>query len=193
MSGDDVRSALSVPYYGTRNAWMLLTQQGESMTAAILYLLSILAANLLVIWFGIVKLGPIMFPAGAVLIGLTFTFRDLVQRRFGKWKCWWWMAAATIITAFLSFDLAVASGLAFIAAEGVDWLIYSYSKTTFKNRVVLSNLFGTPIDSLVFVTLAFGWNWAAIWGQTLVKLVSSLAVVPLLKKQGHIVHDTERD
>lgn len=36
------------------------------MVVGILYLLSIVVANIMVLQFGIVTIGPLMFPAGAV-------------------------------------------------------------------------------------------------------------------------------
>ena len=61
------------------------------MFEAIFYLGSIVVANLLVMHYGIVQMAGLTFPAGAIAVGFTFTARDLVQRRFGKWGCWIWM------------------------------------------------------------------------------------------------------
>jgi len=148
------------------------------------YLGSILVANWLVIEFGLVDLGFIMFPAGAVVIGLTFSARDFVQRRWGKWSCWLWMGVATGLTALLNPTIAFASVSAFLIAETVDWFIYTISNTTFKRRIFFSNLIGVPIDSIAFVALAFGWIWPAIIGQIIVKFVSSLAVLLFIKDKG---------
>lgn len=153
------------------------------MGSVIFYLSSIILANILVHTFGIVTVLGITFPAGAVAIGLTFSARDYVQRKHGKWGCWIWMVIAMVITFFFNRDIALASMSAFIISEFVDWLIFTYSKKPFNQRIILSNLFGTPIDSLIFVCLAFGWNWPAIWGQTLVKFASSLIVLALNQKK----------
>ena len=150
------------------------------MIEIIFYLGSILLANFLVIQFGIVKLGFIMFPAGAVCIGLTFSARDFLQKKYGKWGAWIWMLIATGITVLFNRKIALASGTAFLVAEGMDWLIYTVTKKPFTQRIILSNLIGTPLDSLIFVTMAFGFLWPAIWGQTLVKFLSSLIVIPFL-------------
>ena len=52
----------------------------------IAYIVSIVMANFLVSWFGIVMFAGLMFPAGALAVGLTFSFRDFVQREFGHVK-----------------------------------------------------------------------------------------------------------
>ncbi len=149
------------------------------MLEGTLYLGSILLANILVHTFGLVTLCGITFPAGAVAIGLTFTARDFVQKRWGKLGCWGWMIAASIITVAFNWKLALASISAFIIAESIDWLIYTYAPLTFRGRIIASNLVSTPLDSIVFVLLAFGPIWPAIWGQTIVKLLSSMIVLPL--------------
>lgn len=153
------------------------------MVTGILYLLSTIMANVLVIQFGIVSIGPLMFPAGAVMIGLTFSLRDLVQRQFGKWRCWYWTFAAAAISAVFSLDVAVASVTAFLVSEAVDWAVFTFTGGSFRRRVLLSNLIGAPLDSTIFVALVFGWFWPAIIGQALVKFISSLAVVPFIKHE----------
>lgn len=147
------------------------------MKSVLFYLCSILLANWLVIKFGIIELGPLMFPAGAVAIGITFSARDYVQKRFGKWECWVWMFVASILTYFLNKDISVASMSAFILSEAIDWIIFTYSGLEFKKRILLSNAISTPIDSIIFVAIAFGWFWPVIIGQTIVKFLSGLIVL----------------
>jgi uncharacterized PurR-regulated membrane protein YhhQ (DUF165 family) len=151
------------------------------MLVAIFYLGSIVVANLLVMQFGIVQAAGISFPAGAVAIGFTFTARDLVQRRFGKWGCWFWMLVAAGISALFSPTLALASLGAFVVAEGLDWAVFTTTPLSFRGRAIVSNIVGTPLDSVVFVYLAFGPIWDAMWGQTIIKLASSLLIVFLVK------------
>lgn len=152
------------------------------MIWGILYLLSIVAANLTVVIFGVVEFGPLVAPAGAVIVGLTFTLRDLVQQRFGKWRCWYWTLAAAAISATFSWEVALASTAAFLASEAVDWAVFTWGGGSLRKRVALSNLFGAPLDSLIFVPLVFGWVWPAILGQAIIKFISSLAVLPFVKR-----------
>jgi len=157
------------------------------------YLGSILLANWLVITYHLIGSGqeimpwlPITFPAGAVVIGWTFSARDFVQRRHGHAWTWVWMIVATIITVLFNRRIAIASGGAFLLAEAIDYLIYTITKRPFTQRIFLSNLIGTPVDSAAFVILAFGWNWPAIWGQTLVKFISSLGVIPFVRSRNSV-------
>jgi uncharacterized PurR-regulated membrane protein YhhQ (DUF165 family) len=151
------------------------------MFEAFFYLGSIVVANFLVMHFGIVQMAGISFPAGAVVVGFTFTARDLVQRKFGKWGCWIWMFAAAGLSATFAPSLALASLGAFIVAEGLDWAVFTATPLSFRGRAIVSNIVGTPLDSVVFVYLAFGPIWGAMWGQTIVKLASSLLIVFFIK------------
>lgn len=146
-----------------------------------LYLASILLGNLFVIWFGIVHVLGLTFPAGVVFVGLTFSFRDFVHRQWGDYGTWIWMLLATVITFFFNMQIAIASVTAFIVSEAVDWFVYRTFGWSFRKRIVVSNLFSAPLDSIIFVTIAFGWVWPAIWGQALIKYLSGLLVLPFIK------------
>jgi uncharacterized PurR-regulated membrane protein YhhQ (DUF165 family) len=149
--------------------------------SAAFYLGSIILGNILVHSLGIISFAGLTFPAGAAAIGLTFSARDFVQEHYGKFGCWGWMLLASLITYAFNQHLAWASGCAFFIAEFSDWLIYSRTKGSFEKRLLLSNLISTPLDSLVFVLLAFGPVWPAIIGQTIIKMISSLLILPLFK------------
>ncbi|MEE4253492.1 MAG: VUT family protein [Desulfuromusa sp.] len=149
--------------------------------SAAFYLGSIILGNIMVHSLGLVTVLGLTFPAGAVAIGMTFSARDFVQERYGKVGCWGWMLIASVITFAFNQQLALASVCAFFIAELSDWVIYTNMGGSFKKRLLLSNLISTPLDSLIFVLLAFGPAWPAIWGQTIIKMLSSLLILPLLK------------
>lgn len=148
-----------------------------------LYLISIVLGNLFVMWFGIVKVMGLTFPAGVVFVGLTFSFRDFVQRQWGDYACWIWMLVATGITFCFNTKIAIASVSAFFISEAVDWAAFKFLKMDFRKRVYISNAFSAPLDSVIFVTIAFGWYWPAIWGQAIIKYLSGLLVLPFLPKK----------
>ena len=162
-------------------------QQDRSKTLmkwiyGMLYLLSILIGNILVIKLGIVHWYYLQFPAGTIFVGLTFSFRDLAQQYWGDYKIWTFMLMATTITFLLNKQVATASVMSFILSETVDWSVF----TKFKNktilwRIIVSNTISTPIDSTLFIVTAFGsFIWPAIFGQAIIKYLSSLFVVPIL-------------
>lgn len=160
-----------------------------------LYLSSIIVGNIFVTLFGIGVLmladanNPsnvyfsLTFPLGAMWIGLTFSFRDFVQRYWGHQWTWVWMILASVITWFFNQTLAYASVISFIAAESCDWLVfYILRHKTLRYRLIVSNIFSCPLDSLLFVTIAFGVPWysEAVWGQAIVKYGFGLLALPLI-------------
>lgn len=167
----------------------------QKWSSALLYLISIALGNIFVILFGIGTLTladtmnpenvyfTVTFPLGALWIGLTFSFRDFVQRYWSHQKCWIWMAVAAVITYLWNKEVALASMLAFMGSECVDWLVfYVLRNRQLKTRVIVSNLISCPLDSLIFVPIAFGVPWYsdAVWGQALVKYICSLFALPLI-------------
>jgi uncharacterized PurR-regulated membrane protein YhhQ (DUF165 family) len=155
------------------------------------YVISIFLANLAVSYFGIIKLFGLTFPAGALFIGLCFTFRDLVQNEFGH-KVWWFMLASMVVSVLSGvvlshlpipiWKVALASGVAFLVSESIDWLVYTITKLNLEYRVVVSNIFSGLADSALFVGIAFGaWGWLPpVYGQFIVKYLSGLLVIPLI-------------
>lgn len=174
-----------------------MTFQQAKWLTGISYLISILLGNIFVILFGVVQLAVapvdfvngnfnpwfiLVFPAGAIWIGLTFSARDFVQRFWGHYWCWVWMFAASIITVALNWKVALASVAAFLVAEFADWLVFMLLKKSLKWRLAVSNLVSCPLDSIVFVTIAFGvgvWN-PAVWGQAFVKYISGFLAWPTI-------------
>lgn len=147
---------------------------------AFLYIVSILLGNLFVIWFGIIHVFGISFPAGAIWIGFTFSVRDFVQRFWGH-MVWYFMLLCAVLTVALSWQVAVASAVAFLGSESVDWLVFTLMKNrSMKTRLAVSNTFSCPLDSLLFVTIAFGWNIPVILGQALVKYLCGYLAWPTI-------------
>lgn len=160
---------------------------------ALLYMLSIILGNFFVSYFGIVNMFGLTFPAGALWIGITFSMRDFVQKEWGDGKVWYFMIASTIMTTILGVGLsqlpippwkvALASAVAFIVSESIDWLVYWMTKLDITWRIIISNLFSTPIDSMLFVGIAFGsfsFLQPPVYGQAIVKYLSGLLVLPIL-------------
>jgi uncharacterized PurR-regulated membrane protein YhhQ (DUF165 family) len=120
-------------------------------------------------------------PSGVLLVGLAFTLRDLVQTLLGRA----WVIAAIVVGALLSYlvapAFAVASGVAFLIGEGLDFAVYTplAERGRWLVAVAASNTVGAVVDSLLFLGIAFGS--VAFWeGQVIGKLEMTLAAVVLL-------------
>lgn len=149
------------------------------MIVFILYLLTIVCANLVIVHIGLVPVGfGLMAPAGVYFAGLAFSLRDGVQERLGRH----WTVAAILIGAALSVllspSLALASGIAFLASETADFMAYTpmRERGRWLAAVAVSNTVGLLVDSVLFLWLAFG-SLDFLAGQIVGKLwMTALAV-----------------
>ena len=145
------------------------------------YIATIFAANWSIQTFGIVPVGfGLMAPAGVYFVGAAFTFRDLAQESVGRR----WIVAAIVIgaglSALVSPQFALASGVAFLASESADFAIYTpLRERGWIRAVAASNAVGLVLDSILFLWLAFG-SWQFLLGQMVGKFwMTALAVVVL--------------
>jgi uncharacterized PurR-regulated membrane protein YhhQ (DUF165 family) len=155
------------------------------------YIGSIVAANWLITHLGLVPVGfGLLAPAGVYAAGLAFTFRDLTQETLGRW----WTAGAIVagagLSALLSPQLALASGVAFLVSEGLDLAIYTplRARGRWLGAVAASNTVGLVADSVLFLALAFG-SLAFLPGQIVGKAwMTALAVTLLwlLRRRGDL-------
>jgi len=165
------------------NIWSRLKSQNlQAWIFAGLYLLSILLGNIAIWQLGIIKIRFLQVPAGVIFIGLTFSTRDFMQRHWSDIGTWAFMILATVITIFMNIQLAFAAGLSFFFSENVDWAVFKWFKMPFRRRIVVSNLFSVPLDSIIFITIAFGWIPAVIISQSIIKYLSGLLILLLVKK-----------
>lgn len=128
------------------------------MTALLGYIATIVAANWAIQTYGLVPVGfGLMAPAGVYFAGLAFTFRDLTQDALGRTWTITAIAIGAVLSAFISPQFAVASGLAFFVSEIADLAVYTpIRRRHWISAVVLSNTVGLVIDSALFLVLAFG-------------------------------------
>jgi queuosine precursor transporter len=125
----------------------------------LLYLISIIAANVVTAKFAPLTLGVFIVPMGTLLIGATFIFRDLVQNQYGRSKTYVFIGIALLLSALVSYLLGdtllivLASALSFAIAETSDTEIYSRLKLPMAWRVFYSGLVGGLLDSVIFVII----------------------------------------
>lgn len=137
----------------------------RTLTLIIAYLITIIAANLLVATFGPAASIPIAF----VLIGCDFVVRDRLHDTWQDRGLTWRMAALIVCGSLLSYALnagagriALASCAAFAAAGVADALVYhALRRRSWAQRANGSNVVGAAIDSIAFLWLAFGVG--ALW------------------------------
>lgn len=120
-------------------------------------------------------------PSGVLFAGLAFTLRDLVQTWLGRAWAVVAIVAGALLSSLVAPAVAVASGLAFLLGEGLDFAVYTplAERGRWLLAVTASNTAGAVVDSLVFLGIAFGS--VAFWeGQVIGKLEMTIAAVLVL-------------
>ncbi len=151
-----------------------------------LFLLAITAANLSSAHWG---------PEASIynafaLIGLTLVIRDQLHDQWQEHRLPK-MLALIVVGSALAYlvtpdagKIGMASGIAFLAAESVDALVYHTVRFwPWLERSNFSNFFGAAVDSLVFPTLAFGGvMWSITVGQFTAKVAGALLFTLLIAR-----------
>jgi hypothetical protein len=120
-------------------------------------------------------------PSGVYFVGLTLVLRDLLQRRVSKPTMFALIALGAALSAFISPAVAIASGVAFLVSETVDWATFTATEKRLGlvGAVAASNAVALVVDSLIFLSLAFG-SLAFVEGQIIGKAWATLAGVAIL-------------
>jgi uncharacterized PurR-regulated membrane protein YhhQ (DUF165 family) len=143
----------------------------------IVYVASIVLVNY---GFSVVPLVPLpggeMWPPMSLIVGLVFVARDFAQREIGHK-----VLLAMLLGCGLSYLMAdpfvaIASVVAFGISEMVDWLVYTYTGRPFAQRVLMSSVVGTPVDSAVFLAMIEHFSWTGVAVMTASKMLGALAV-----------------
>lgn len=140
----------------------------------LLYLATIIGANLITLYFG---------PSASIfnaffLIGFDLSIRDWLHYKVSKKL----MFLLIIVSGGITYGvnqgagvIALASCAAFTLASLADWFTFAVLPGSWLKRSITSNCFGALVDSLVFPTIAFGsLIWPIILGQFVVKSLGGL-------------------
>lgn len=136
-----------------------------------LYLFAIVAINV-----GFVHV-PLVhgWPPMSLAVGLVFVIRDFAQREIGHRVIWLMLLGAVLSYFMASPFVAIASCAAFIVSEAVDWAVFTWSKRTLRERVLLSSVIATPLDSFVFLSLIGHLSVLGVALMTASKMLGALA------------------
>jgi len=151
----------------------------------LIYIISIILIN---IGFVYVPMLPLfstgeMYPPMTLIVGLIFVLRDYSQREIGH-KVLGAMAIGGILSYFMASPfIAIASVTAFLVSEIVDWAYYTWSKKTLRQRILISSLLSTPIDSAIFLLMINQFSFVATLAMLLSKMLAALFIWYYLGKK----------
>jgi uncharacterized PurR-regulated membrane protein YhhQ (DUF165 family) len=120
-------------------------------------------------------------PSGVLWVGAALVFRDLVQQYFGRRFAVFAMLLGAALSYFVAPSLALASGVAFLLSETADFAVYTplIERGRLFAAVFLSGTVGLVVDTVVFLSLAFGslqfWEGQVV-GKFWVTAASALAL-----------------
>ena len=153
------------------------------LLSALLYLGAVVLTNVTSNHFGMVGVGfGLLVPAGVFLAGLTFGLRDVLQEYGGVELTVLLIIVGSALSVYVSPELAIASGVAFLCAELLDLSVY----TPLRNKnwtvaLVLSNLVGSIADAILFLAIApFPLTLSGVIGLTLGKMYMVIPVAPII-------------
>jgi len=150
---------------------------------SLIYILSIVLVNIGFVYVPLIPLFDTMYPPMTVAVGLIFILRDYAQKEIGHK-----VLGAMLIGGLLSYVMAdpyvaVASLVAFIVSETVDWGVYTLTDKPLRQRILLSSLISTPIDSGLFLYMIGQFSLTATLVMFVSKMLGALAVWHWLAKK----------
>lgn len=145
------------------------------------YVATVFVANWLVSHYGTVPVGfGLMAPAAVYAAGFAFTFRDVLQRTLGRRPVLLAIVLGAAASALVSPRFALASAVAFLFSEALDFAVYTpLEDRNWPLAVAASNAVGLTVDSLLFLWLAFG-SLAFLPGQIVGKAWTTVAALVVI-------------
>ena len=142
-----------------------------------LYIAAIVVANIGFTYLPMIPLpGGEMLAPMSFLIGFVFVIRDFSQREIGH-KVLGAMAVGGLLSYYMADPfVAYASVVAFMISEAVDWGVYTFTDKPLKQRILLSSLIGTPVDSAIFMLMLGFFSWYGLIIMFVSKMIGELIV-----------------
>ena len=116
------------------------------------------------------------YPPMALIVGIVFILRDYTQREIGH-KVLGAMAIGGVLSYVMASPfVALASVVAFVISELVDWGYYTCSKKSLRERILISSLLSTPVDSAIFLIIINHFTIIGTMAMFLSKMIAALAI-----------------
>jgi len=134
------------------------------------------------------SLGGGRFQPLAIVTGLVLVARDFAQREIGHRVLGAMFVGLALSTLTSWITVVVASGLAFLISESVDWAVYTLSRRPLSQRIVVSSALSAPLDQTVFIWLASSvlpgiFAWGTVLTGIASKLIGALVVALVVARQ----------
>jgi uncharacterized PurR-regulated membrane protein YhhQ (DUF165 family) len=86
----------------------------------------------------------------------------------------------------------MASAVAFLFSEAVDWAFYTFTNKPLSARVMISSIAGAPVDSIIYLTganMAFPglFSWWTLGTMIASKLIGAYVIYVMIKKRESVI------
>lgn len=167
---------------------------GSRIALGLFFAASVIGSLMLANWvttdYGFIPVGfGLEATAGTFFAGIMLVSRDVVQDTIGRWAVLVIIVVGTGVSFTISAPaIAFASAIAFSIAELLDFAVYTpirmrakFGDRTWGLAVVASSIVGALADSVLFLSIAFGWEAVApaLAGQMVGKLWATLSYLVL--------------
>lgn len=144
--------------------------------AIYLYIFGVVVVNILFSYVPMIQTSYGDFSPVAILVGFIFVIRDYAQRATGHWVLV--AMAIACLASYLMADpfVALASVLAFASSEIADWLLYTVTKKPFGQRVLISSIISTPVDTVVFLGMINALTTGTVILMILSKMIAAVII-----------------
>jgi len=116
------------------------------------------------------------YPPMALIVGLVFVLRDYSQIEIGH-KVLGAMAIGGVLSYVMASPfVALASVVAFSTSELIDWAYYTWSKKSLRDRILISSLLSTPIDSAIFLLIINHFTFIGTLAMFISKMLGAFAI-----------------
>lgn len=151
---------------------------------SLLYIVLIVAVNY---GFSVVPLVKLpdgtLWPPLSLAVGFIFVVRDFAQREIGHRVLLAMAVGAALSYVMANPFVAMASAAAFLISELADWAVYSFTGRPLSQRILLSSVLSTPIDSAVFLALIGHLSAVGVATMTASKMVGALIVWWMIRRR----------
>ena len=154
------------------------------MRYAFLYILTVVLVN-----FAFDKVPLLHLPGGeawppvSLIVGFVFVIRDYAQREIGHWVLPAMLVGGIASWLMATPAIALASICAFMTGELLDWAVYSFTRKPFSQRILLSSVLSTPVDSAVFLLMVGIFSIPGVLIMTMSKMVGACIVYYLARQR----------
>lgn len=148
------------------------------------YIACIILLNTLFAWVPLIRVGDAaVFSPMDWACGIMYLLRDFAQREI-QHKVLWAMLLGGAVSYYLADRyIALASISAFLVAECIDWIIYTFTQRPLSDRLLWSAGVSAPVDSMVFLVVARRFNWLEMTLVTFFKWVGIIGLWYLWRRR----------